>query len=161
MNVWKNENWKNSIEYETYCVRRGLRLYFQKGVDIEVKRSCIEFAKWIRKQYYFPIRVPVYFKLSRRIKCQDGDLVPGKIYLPFDKSFEPYITLATGDIDELRQELGEDNALGAIMGSMVHELTHYFQWVNDISLSDIQAERQANYYEKKIVRKYAMTREHP
>ncbi len=129
MNVWRNENWKKVIEYRTKGVRRGLRLYFQKGVDPEVKRSCIEFANWLRKQYYFPLRVPVYFKTSKRIRCQDGDLVKGKIFLPFDKLLEPYITLATGDIDELRVKCGEDNALGSIMDSMVHELTHYFQWV--------------------------------
>ncbi len=161
MNVWKNGNWKNIVDSKSKYYRNGLRLHFQKGVDLEVKRSCVEFAKWLRKQYYFPLRVPIYFKTSKYIKCQDGDMVSAKIFMPFDKSLEPYITIATGDITEIKLKKGQDDALAGVLGSMVHELTHYFQWLNDLNISENQAERQANYYRNKIVDEYALTREHP
>ncbi len=142
-------------------VRPGLRLRFQPGVDPEVRRSCIEFANWLRYRYYFPIRVPVYIKASEFVKTQSGELVSAKFFEPFDKAVEPYITIATGDIKKIEQKHGKDEALAAVLCSLAHELTHYFQWINDLDLTDEQSERQADYYRKKIVYDYAMTREHP
>lgn len=161
MNIWKNDNWQKLIDTGKPNFRCGLKLRFQKGVDTEVRRSCIEFANWLRQQYYFPIRVPVYFKASEYVKTQSGELVSAKFFEPFDKMVEPYISIATGDIIEIEQKHGKDEALAAVLCSLIHELTHYFQWINDVDLSEKQAERQARFYAKKIINDYAMTREHP
>lgn len=161
MNIWKCDYWKTIINVNSSFNRSGLRLHFQKGVDEEVKRSCSEFAVWIRKQYYFPIRLPIYFKASEYVKIKTGEFVSAKFFEPFDRTVEPYISIATGDVIEIEKNYGQDNALAAVLSSMAHEITHYFQWINDIRLSDKQAERQAKYYQKKIIREYALTREHP
>jgi hypothetical protein len=42
--------------------RKGLRIRTEAGVHPEVKRACLEFAKWLRTEYNFPIRVVVYLK---------------------------------------------------------------------------------------------------
>jgi len=41
--------------------------------------------------------------------------------------------------------------------SIVHELSHYFQWIKDINLSHEQMERQVKYYIKKIITQYLGT----
>lgn len=46
----------------------------------------------------------------------------------------------------------EDNTLAAILGSIAHELTHYFQWISDSRLTDIGIERQASHYKKNTKR---------
>ncbi|MCE0554415.1 hypothetical protein LQK80_24240 [Bacillus thuringiensis] len=47
------------------------------------------------------------------------------------------------------------------MFTIAHELTHYFQWINDIRLTRIGYERQATAYSGYIIDEYKETREHP
>lgn len=161
MNIWKSTNWKKNKELCCSQVRSGLRLRFQKGIDNNVRRACIDFCIWLRKEFYFPIRVVIYFKSSYYIKAIDGTLVSATIFEPYKKNVEPYIKIATGDYQDLLYENGEDDALAAVIGSIIHELTHYFQWINGIHLSDTGYEIQASHYIKKILGEYAKTREHP
>lgn len=53
------------------------------------------------------------------------------------------IFTATGDLNEIKQKLCQDDALASILCSISHELTHYFQWINNIKLTKIGEERQA------------------
>ena len=34
----------------------------------------MKFGKWLRKEYFFPIRVPVYVKGKKYIKAMDGEM---------------------------------------------------------------------------------------
>jgi hypothetical protein len=142
-------------------MRSGLRFVIDKGVDPEVRRACKEFGAWLRKEYFFPIRIPVYVKANERIKAKDGDMVTGTFFEPYNRGHEPYIRIAAGDYKDLLLELGKDSALAAILSSIVHELTHYFQWINDIKLTEIGIERQASAYSSFLLDEYAETREHP
>ncbi|BCJ93592.1 hypothetical protein acsn021_11610 [Anaerocolumna cellulosilytica] len=161
MNIWKDTKWRcNPVLYNTKR-RTGLRFRFQREVNCNVKRACKDFGNWLRKEYEFPIRVVIYFKSTPYIKAMDGDYVSATFFEPFDKLVKPYIRVATGDYEEMLSEWGEDNALAAILGSVAHELTHYFQWINDSTLMNMGMERQANNYRKKIIKAYAKTREHP
>lgn len=159
MNIWTINNWE--IIYKDRSIRKGLRLRSDKEVDYEVRRSCKEFCNWLRTQYYFPVRVPVYLKSARRLKAMDGDIVCGTFFEPGDIFEEPYIRLATGDYEEMQKKYGKDDALAAILRTMAHELTHYFQWINQIELTPLGAERQATHYSRLILYEYAETREHP
>ncbi len=161
MNIWSNKNAIENYYVSNPNIRKGLILRVQKGVDAEVRRSCIEFAKWLRMHYYFPIRVPVYIKKAQYVKTQSQETVSAKFFAPYDKLVEPYISIATGDIKEIEQKQGKDEALAAVLCSLAHELTHYFQWINDVDLASEKAERQARYYKKKIVWEYSKTHEHP
>lgn len=69
--------------------------------------------------------------------------------------------LATGDYDELVNHLGNDNTLASILLSLAHELTHNYQWINNIPLTPIGRERQAARYAKYIINEYSLTRDHP
>ena len=160
MNIWECNNW-SKINDLSSAHRTGLRLRFQNGIDAEVKRSCVEFCKWLRKQYCFPIRVPIYFKTSEFIISKSGEKFSAIFFEPFDKHSEPFIRIATGDFNETKQKSCQDDALATILCSISHELTHYFQWINNIKLTEIGEERQAKSYANLIVDKYAETRDHP
>ena len=126
---------------------------FDKNVDVEVKRACKEYVQWLKSIYRFPVRVPIYFKETKYIKTSSKDL-------------EPYIKIAVGDYKDLCKVQGKDDALAAILCSITHELTHYFQWIkyHELWLSGEKNqyfERQAVYYGRQIVYDYADTREHP
>ena len=57
--------------------------------------------------------------------------------------------------------LGRDDALALILETIAHELTHYFQWINDIRLTEIGYERQAASYADYILDEYASVVDHP
>ncbi|EME1037355.1 hypothetical protein [Listeria monocytogenes] len=43
-------------------VRKDLRLKIEESVQLELKTVFKDYAKWLRKEYDFPIRVTVYIK---------------------------------------------------------------------------------------------------
>ncbi|MDZ3953856.1 hypothetical protein U0X36_13395 [Bacillus thuringiensis] len=110
---------------------------------------------------FFSIRVPIYVKSSYKIKAMDGELVYGTFFEPFDRNDEPYIRISTGDYYDELEKRGKDDALGGYLFTIAHELTHYFQWINDIRLTRIGYERQATAYSGYIIDEYKETREHP
>ena len=158
MNIWESEHWKKYIDLSTGKYRSGLRLRFDAEVHPDVRVGCKDFAKWLRKYYFFPVRVVVYIKGRRWIKAQDGDLVYGTFLRPEGVYFEPYARIATGDYEELTEKIGKENALAAINSTIAHELTHYFQWLNDAKLTFIGEERQATNYARFIIEAYEASR---
>ena len=161
MHIWTMTKWqKIYIKYDPDR-RRGLRLRFDKMVNTEVRRACKEFCIWLRKEYVFPKRIVIYVKASTNIKARDGEMVSATILLPYDKDAEPYIKISTGDYEEMKEKYGKDDALARIIRSFAHELTHYFQWINNLKLTDVGEERQANAYSNFILDEYSDTRQHP
>ena len=160
MHIWTMNKWKKILVNTPNC-RTGIRIRIESSVDKEVNLACKNFVCWLRTEYTFPLRVPIYVKASKYLTSLDGDKVVGTFFEPLDYSVEPYIRIATGDYESLKQSIGKDNALASILLSIAHELTHYYQWINNIELTPIGIERQATRYAHLIVDEYALTREHP
>lgn len=114
-------------EYKT-----GLRIRYEKSVDPEIKVLYTEFAKWLRREYCFPLRINVYIKSSYKIKAMDGESVVGTFFWPGEYVKSPYIRLATGDYYELMDNYGEYQAKGELIISFAHELTHYDKTIKKI-----------------------------
>lgn len=111
----------------------------------------------VRMNYHFPIRLTVYVKESETITLMNGDVAWGSFRF-FDTFDEPYIRIPTGDY-LIRAEIeGKEIAALSILSSLVHELTHYFQWVNDFEQTDRGSEWQANYYRNRIIDLYLSDR---
>lgn len=91
----------------------------------------------------------------------DGEMVSATFFGPYDKMKEPYIRVSTGDFGEIKARNGRDNAVFAVLHSVAHELTHYFQWVNGLELTAIGEERQAAYYADIIIDEYMDVYDHP
>lgn len=164
--LWTSNNWN---EYISEKSRPGIRLKFDKNVDPEVKRACKQYVNWLRTQYYFPIRVPIYFKSSCEIISCAGEKASASFFGPFDIKNEPFIRVAVGDYYDLLNRSGKDDALAVILVSITHELTHYFQWIKhhdewcyaDDILNNYY-ERQALYYANVIFYSdYANVVDHP
>ncbi len=159
MNIWTIEKWKNNLDDENR--RTGLYFRYDSNVNPEFRDACKRFAKWVRSEFHFPLRVPVYVKEQTYIKAKDGECVVGVFFEPYEYSVEPYIRIAAGDYDDLKNEIGKDNAIAAILSSIAHEITHYFQWINNLQLTDIGRERQATRYSHLIIDMYSKTCDHP
>lgn len=159
MNIWMIENWRNT--YKGIENKAGLVVCYENGVDLELKEACKRFFSWLRKKYDFPIKITIYIKATIRIKAKDGDQVCGTIFEPYSRTHYPYIRIATGDYNSIRTLRGRDNAIASILFSIAHELTHYFQLINDLALTDIGKERQANRYANCILDEYADYTPHP
>jgi hypothetical protein len=140
----------------TRAKRTGLRIVGKRGHP-EVKDAIIRFAGWLRGQYDFPIRVPVYLLPGETVTTMHGEKVSASFFAPWNRKVEPYIRIATGDYPLLRKERGRDNALAAFLNSFAHELVHYQQWVATNVLSERGVRRRAGC----IVDRYAQTVDHP
>lgn len=160
MHIWTLNNWETILN-TTVTRRTGLRLRFDKSVDPEVRHACLRFAKWLRKEYYFPLRINIYIKSKRSLITVDGDSAVGTFFEPLSYADEPYIRIATGDYIDLVRTNGRDNALASILFSISHELSHYFQWINNLPLTPLGRERQASRYAVFIVDEYSTTCDHP
>ena len=159
MHIWTSEKWKKYYDLKSH--RIGLRIRFDKEVDPEVKRACKEFVRWLREEYFFPMRIPIYIKSQKKIKAMDGEEVSATFFRPDDKNVEPYIRVAAGGYRDLLMKRHKDDVLTSILSSIAHELTHYFQWINNLPLTRIGEERQATSYSGFIMGEYSETKEHP
>ena len=74
--IWTIENWVKILNENGEKSRKGLRLRFDKGIDPEVHRACAEFAAFLRREYFFPIRVPIYFKNTKLSSRQQIIILP-------------------------------------------------------------------------------------
>ena len=160
--LWECKDWSKYIDINR---RNGIRQRYDSEVDKEVRRACKEYIAWLRTQYDFPVRVPIYFKNQEYIVTSKGEIVSAFFFGPYDKAEEPYIKVAVGDYSKLlRKYKDKDDALAEILYSITHELSHYFQWIKDVYMDDSKSEkieRQAIYYAREIVLDYAEIRDHP
>lgn len=109
-------------------MRSGIRIRGARGHP-EVRDALVRYAVWLRRQYEFPIRVPVYLSPREAIVTMHGHKVSASFFAPWNQREEPYIRLATGDYPALKRECGRDDALAAFINSLSHEVVHYQQWV--------------------------------
>lgn len=153
MDIWQTERWKKVLPQG--C-RRGLRTRFDPGVSPEIKEYCQKMCRWLQYYWDFPMRVPIYFKNKEFIRASNGDKCSAIFYGPYDHSQEPHIRIAIGDYEKRVTNWGRDKAIANILLDIPHELSHYFQWVNDIKLTPIGEERQATVYAREILEYFFM-----
>jgi hypothetical protein len=91
--------------------------------------ALVRYARWLRRNYDFPVRVPVYLRPSDHLVTREGHRASASFFAPFDLRVEPYIRIATGDYPALRRQNGRDDALAQFICSLNHELIHYWQWL--------------------------------
>lgn len=159
--LWTCADWNM---YVAPNCRAGIRLRIDPGTDPEVRRACKEFVQWMRSYYIFPMRVPIYLKNREYVVSRSGEQCSAIFFEPFEKNVEPYIRISVGDYPMLLENWGKDNALAAILHSIAHELTHYFQWLKAENTGETRQkarEKQARYYADMILIDYAETRDHP
>lgn len=140
----------------TESTRTGIRIKGSRGHPV-VRAAFIRFARWLRTQHSFPVRVPVYLFPSECIITMHGDRVTASFFAPWQRNVEPFIRVATGDYLALRRQVGRDNALAAFLTSFSHEVVHYQQWIATGGISERGVVRRAGH----IVDAYSKTVDHP
>lgn len=89
-------------------------------------------------------------------------MVYATFWWPDDRKEEPFARIAVGDYKELLLEYGNrDDVLVTYIAGIIHELTHYFQWVVVKKITEEEEDREAEAYQDIILDIYAQTRRHP
>lgn len=148
MNLWqKFEKSKNqSFENEKII------FHYEDGIDVELKKLYCSFAGWLRNNYVFPVRINVYILNCEKIRLSNGQMAYGSFRWYPKKN--PVIRIPSAVNNDLLEEYAIEEIYEQILSSLVHELTHYFQWVIGLNQSNAVSERQANYYRYRIIEKY-------
>lgn len=131
---------------------QGISLHFEKGIEPAFRKLCIQFVSWLRNNYTFPVHTNIYIK-----NCEQIRLVGGKMAYGGFRYFEnrhPYIRIPARIEPELRAEYEDIDIYYSILSSLVHELTHYYQWVAGSEQTDAVSERQANYFRFRIIEQF-------
>lgn len=162
MIVWRKKK-RNS--FTAFSAKKsGLYFRVQKDVDPEVRRACLEFGAWLRKNYDFPVRVIVYIKAAKFVRESDGELIYHTIWEPFDKeTYYPYARISTGYYEEDLKSCGKDNALCYILTGIATMLSCYKMWLNDLTkdLTENEELKLARKYGRRLIVDYSKTRDHP
>jgi hypothetical protein len=114
-----------------------------KGGNAEVRRAVVRFARWLRQEFEFPVRVPVYLYSGPHIVTREGAVGTASFFAPWRRTVEPYIRIATGDYSSLKRAWGKDNALGSMLWSVAHEVLHYQTWVATGKVEERGVDRRA------------------
>lgn len=161
MHIWTIEKWKRYIPNDSIQPVSRIYLRADKGVDEDLKCACRAFIRFLKRGYYFPVPIYIYLKNQIKLKALDGDFAVATFFEPDSFADQPYIRIAVGDYPALLASCGRDDAIASILSDIAHELTHYFQWINALKLTDIGRERQARQYANYILSEYSQTCEHP
>ena len=161
MHIWTIERWKRYASMELITPKSRIQLHCDKNTNEDLKLACRHFIQWVKKEYYFPIPLCINLKKQALLKTRDGGTAVGTFFEPTDDSVLPHIRIATGDYPDLLDSPGRDDAIATILIVIAHEMTHYFQWINALPLTERGRERQAAQYARFILDEYSQTRAHP
>jgi hypothetical protein len=141
--------------WETFLLSRrneesvGFSLHFDPGIEAGLRAETLCLAKYLRTRYCFPIHLHIYIKNREMILLRNGNRAYGN-FRWFPKR-TPYISIASKVEEGLLGQYSRDELYQQILSSLIHELTHYFQWALGLEQSSAVSERQANYYRYRIL----------
>lgn len=147
MNLWQ-------LFEKGVCQAQSKRLsfHYEQGIDSALKIRYIDFAKWLRKTYVFPVRLNVYILNQEKITLRNGKQAYGNFRWFAHRP--PIIKIPSKIEPELFETWTLDEIYESILSSLVHEITHYYQWVLDLEQSNTTSERQANFFRYRMIHKY-------
>ena len=106
----------------------GIRVRYASKIDALVIDSVNSLISFLRKRYFFPVRCNLYFTNHERYHSQEDGHVYYGIFRDNEKAYPnraiyPEIFIAA--------KLNRHWAVEDIMLTLLHELTHYYQWFFD------------------------------
>ena len=126
--------------------------HFEKGLDPVLKKKFMLFAAWLRKNYRFPVKLHIYILNTEKVRLRSGKTAYGS-FRWFQKR-TPSIQIPAAVESQLLTVCSLNEIHEMIMSSLVHELSHYYQWVSGAEQSNAVSERQANYYRYRILERF-------
>lgn len=147
MNLWERHERRQADGQGRIILR------FEPGVEPEFRALCRRFVRWLRKKYAFPVSVRVYVKDCEQVRLLSGRMAYGS-FRWFEGDRLPCIRLPARIEERLRAEYSDMDIYYSVLSSLVHELTHYLQWVEVLEQSDAVSERQANHYRFRLIEQF-------
>ncbi len=136
-----------------YAYATGIRVRYANGITEDLKNNLNDLIKYLRRRYFFPIRCNVIITNHPKYRAQeDGHTYYGVFYDNVNaykkKKLYPEIYVA-GKIDE-------HLPIEQVMFTLLHELSHYFQWFFDEEKqrSDRSLEMEATRWANRILEEY-------
>lgn len=148
MNLWQ----RYLLSNKNADASQGLSLHFEKGIEPQFRTLCMQFAAWLRKHYSFPVHINIYIKDCEKIRLVGGQMAYGGFR--YFENRPPYIRIPARVEPEVREAYEDMDIHYAILGSLAHELTHYYQWVAGSAQTEAVSERQANYFRFRIIEQF-------
>lgn len=141
--------WEKFEKENCNLKNNNIRIRIDKGISKKLRKEYLSLIKYLRNKYVFPYRLNIYAVNKYQVKLMDGRLAWGKFH--WYESKDSYIVIPSKiDKDELNEYTLEEEYT-AVLGELIHELTHYFQMCLDLKQSDKASEKQADYYRFKIL----------
>jgi len=136
---WITNTEENIKFYSDSAPKTSLSLRFASAIDSDTKKRICMFVRYLRNEFYFPIRCNVYFYNNERFHSPTGGYCYGLFYSNDDCSRQIYPQIYIPAKMELY----------SVYSSLCHELTHYYQWyfLEDYKSNrslEVQASRYAN-----------------
>lgn len=141
--------WEKFEKENCNLKNNNIRIRIDKSISKKLRKEYLSLIKYLRNKYVFPYRLNIYAVNKCQVKLMDGRLAWGKFH--WYESKDSYIVIPSKiDKDELNGYTLEEEYT-AVLGELIHELTHYFQMCLDLKQSDKASEKQADYYRFKIL----------
>lgn len=122
-----------------------IKLNLKPSTNKFVAKSISEFVSWLKKNYDFPSAVHVNVTGANYIRNGvTGEKATATCYLPCSKYEVSEINISTGDFFEFVKAEGKDSAIYTIVHSICHEIQHYYQWIDDSTLNEEEADHGAD-----------------
>lgn len=147
MNLWQSFEKANCSQEN-----QGISFHYEKGIDHDLRELYLHFSEWLRKNYVFPVHLTVYILNQEKVMLRNGALRYGSFrWYPIRS---PRIKVPSKIEAELLEECSLEEIYVMILSSLVHEISHYFQWSLGLEQTNAVSERQANYYRFRIIEQY-------
>ena len=152
MIFWIDRKYKN--KYMDSAKASGIRYKFYdygNVFDATAMEDIKKFIVFLRKNYYFPIRLNILFCNTTAFKHHiDKHKYYGAFYSMDDEKRKVYPRIS------IAANVSGSNCLQDVLFSLAHEITHYYQWylLEEDQRSDRSLEIEANKWAKYILNLY-------
>ena len=144
--LWITNTEENIQFYRDSSPKSNLSLHFASAIDHDTKKNICRFVRYLRKEFFFPIRCNVYFCNQEKFHSSKGGYCYGIFYSNEESGGRIYPQIY----------IPANMDLFSVYHSLSHELTHYFQWyfLYDNEKSDRSLEVQASKYADRVLEDY-------
>ena len=144
--LWITRTEENLEFYSNSAHKSNLSLHFASEIDADIKKRICEFVRYLRKEFYFPIRCNIYFCHQEKFPSSKGGYCYGVFFSNEESKGRIYPQIY----------IPVKNELYSVYHSLSHELTHYFQcyFLDDTQKNDRALETQASKYANRIMKDY-------
>ncbi len=140
--------------YKNSSKASGIRVKFKAYENIfddSTAEGIKKFIAFLRKKYYFPIRLNVLFCDTEAFRHHiDNHTYYGAFYSMDDEKRKVYPRIS------IASKVTEKNTLENILYTLAHEITHYYQWYffEEGKRTDRSIESEANKWSEYIFNLY-------